>query len=104
MPILVLQTQATRRSIWRSRPAIRSSSYGPTESRETVIAIAHRPSTIARLDRLVVLDEGNIVEEGPTPELLAAAAEPMRACGAANRADFWTLSVRRVSPLPDSPA
>ena len=38
---------------------------------KTVIAIAHRLSTIAALDRLVVLDQGNIVEHGSHQQLLA---------------------------------
>ena len=38
---------------------------------KTVIAIAHRLSTIAEMDRLVVLDEGNIVESGTHEELVA---------------------------------
>jgi len=38
----------------------------------TVIAIAHRPSTIAQIDRLVVLDRGRIVEQGSHAELLRA--------------------------------
>jgi len=38
---------------------------------KTVIAIAHRLSTIAMLDRLVVIDEGQIVESGTHGELLA---------------------------------
>lgn len=37
---------------------------------KTVIAVAHRLSTIAKLDRLVVLDGGQIVEEGSHKELL----------------------------------
>ena len=39
---------------------------------KTVIAVAHRLSTIAALDRLVVIDEGRIVETGSHAELLAA--------------------------------
>jgi len=38
---------------------------------KTVIAIAHRLSTIAAMDRLVVLEKGQIVEEGTHAELLS---------------------------------
>jgi ABC-type multidrug transport system fused ATPase/permease subunit len=38
---------------------------------KTVIAIAHRLSTLAHLDRLIVLDKGQIVEDGSHAELLA---------------------------------
>ena len=37
---------------------------------KTVLAIAHRLSTIAQMDRLLVLDEGQIVEQGSHTELL----------------------------------
>ena len=37
---------------------------------KTVIAIAHRLSTIAAMDRLVVVDDGQIIEQGTHQELL----------------------------------
>ena len=36
-----------------------------------VIAIAHRLSTIAAMDRLVVMDDGDVIEEGSHDELVA---------------------------------
>jgi len=39
---------------------------------KTVIAIAHRLSTLREMDRLVVMDNGKIVEEGSHDKLLAA--------------------------------
>ena len=37
----------------------------------TVLVIAHRLSTIQKANRIVVLDNGHIMEEGPHEELLA---------------------------------
>ena len=38
----------------------------------TTIAIAHRLSTAARADRVLVLDDGRLVEDGHHTELVAA--------------------------------
>jgi ATP-binding cassette subfamily B multidrug efflux pump len=50
--------------------AIQQSLYQLMEGK-TVIAIAHRLSTIAAMDRLIVIDEGEIVEQGSHQELIA---------------------------------
>ncbi|MEN3263888.1 MAG: ATP-binding cassette, subfamily bacterial [Pseudonocardia sp.] len=41
-------------------------------ARRTAFVVAHRLATAARADRIVVLDDGRIVEVGPHAELLAA--------------------------------
>jgi ATP-binding cassette subfamily B protein len=38
---------------------------------KTVIVVAHRLSTIAHLDRILVFDQGRVVEDGSHAELLA---------------------------------
>ena len=39
---------------------------------KTVIAIAHRLSTLKEMDRIIVLDKGKIVEQGKMSELLVS--------------------------------
>jgi ATP-binding cassette, subfamily B, multidrug efflux pump len=68
-PILVLD-EATSSLDSEAEAAIQSNLATLMEGK-TVLAIAHRLSTIAALDRLVVLDRGEIVEMGTHSELLA---------------------------------
>jgi ATP-binding cassette subfamily B multidrug efflux pump len=69
-PILVLD-EATSALDSEVEAAIQHSLYELMEGK-TVIAIAHRLSTIAAMDRLVVMDEGNVVEQGTHSELIAS--------------------------------
>ncbi|WP_032093215.1 MULTISPECIES: ABC transporter ATP-binding protein [Pasteurellaceae] len=68
-PILLLD-EATSALDSEVEAAIQESLDKMMENK-TVIAIAHRLSTIAAMDRLIVLDKGQIVEQGSHAELLA---------------------------------
>ncbi|MEJ5999769.1 ABC transporter ATP-binding protein [Paucibacter soli] len=68
-PILLLD-EATSALDSEVEAAIQRSLYRLMEGK-TVVAIAHRLSTIAAMDRLVVMDQGEIVEQGSHAELLA---------------------------------
>ena len=68
-PILLLD-EATSALDSEVEAAIQESLDKMMENK-TVIAIAHRLSTIAAMDRLIVLDHGQIVEQGTHAELLA---------------------------------
>ncbi|WP_238366390.1 ABC transporter ATP-binding protein [Mesobacterium pallidum] len=69
-PILVLD-EATSALDSEVEAAIQSALNRVMEGK-TVLAVAHRLSTIADMDRIVVLDGGQIVETGTHEDLLAA--------------------------------
>lgn len=67
-PILILD-EATSALDSEVEAAIQSQLNQLMEGK-TVLAVAHRLSTIAALDRLIVLDEGKVIESGSHQELL----------------------------------
>ena len=67
-PILILD-EATSALDSEIEAAIQESLYNLMAGK-TVIAVAHRLSTIAAMDRLVIMDKGRIVEEGSHDALL----------------------------------
>lgn len=79
-PILVLD-EATSALDSESEQLIQES-FEHLMAGKTVIAIAHRLSTIAHMDRLLVVDDGEIVEDGTHEELL-------RQCGL--YAKLWSM-------------
>jgi len=67
-PILVLD-EATSALDSEVESVIQENLYTLMEGK-TVIAVAHRLSTIAAMDRLIIMDKGRIVEEGTHRQLL----------------------------------
>jgi len=61
-PILLLDEATREAAIGRSLAELMKG--------KTVIAIAHRLSTIAAMDRLIVMEDGQIIEQGTHQELL----------------------------------
>ena len=68
-PILVLD-EATSALDSEVEAAIQSALHRVMEGK-TVLAIAHRLSTLSEMDRIIVMDQGRIVENGSHDELLA---------------------------------
>jgi len=68
-PILILD-EATSALDSEVEAQIQKTLYGMMEGK-TVLAIAHRLSTLAQMDRILVMDQGQIVEQGSHDELIA---------------------------------
>lgn len=67
-PVLILD-EATSALDSESETAIQQALQNIMQ-RKTVIAVAHRLSTLRRMDRIIVLDNGTVVEDGTPQKLL----------------------------------
>ena len=74
-PLLLLD-EATSALDGDSEEAIREA-LGRLMNRRTVVAIAHRLSTVRNFDRIIVLQSGRVVQDGP-PDLLVRGEGPYR--------------------------
>ncbi len=92
-PILILD-EATSALDAESEAAVQLALSGLMEGR-TVLAIAHRLTTLTDMDRILVLNDGEVVEDGSPFEL-------QRRGGAFAR--LWRMQTdNRIVPLPRSP-
>ena len=96
-PVLILD-EATSALDTESEKSIRFALGAVVQGRTTFV-IAHRLSTIEMADRIFVLDQGRVVEEGTHQDLLAASGSYARL----HRADDWTPKKNKnVSRLPEN--
>ncbi|MBQ9069385.1 MAG: ABC transporter ATP-binding protein [Eggerthellaceae bacterium] len=89
-PIVVLD-EATAFADPENEALIQKAFATLTQGR-TVIMIAHRLSTVTGADKIVVLDDGSVVEEGTHEQLVAAGGLYARMWADYNKAVTWRIS------------
>jgi ATP-binding cassette subfamily B protein len=71
-PILILDEATSALDSSTEKDIQQSLEFLIKDQNKTVIAIAHRLSTLKNMDRIIVLDHGKIIEEGKHSELIAS--------------------------------
>ncbi len=90
-PVLVLD-EATSSLDSKSEKAIQTALHNLMQNK-TVIAIAHRLSTVREMDRIIVLENGKVLEEGKHDELIAKDA---------HYAELWHLQTSDINNSVDN--
>ena len=78
----------------RMAPEEKARAMADFEAGRTGILVAHRLSTIAHLDRILVFARGRIVEEGPAERLYLAPAHPYRTMMMAGARTSFTPGIK----------
>ncbi|MFV0600615.1 MAG: ABC transporter ATP-binding protein [Brachymonas sp.] len=91
-PIVILD-EPTAALDTESEVAVQSAIEALVRER-TVIVIAHRLSTIAAADNIIVIDDGQVAEQGRHAELLARAGRYARMWQAQQSAKNWHVAAR----------
>ena len=92
-PEILILDEATSSLDSLSEQYVQQTILGLKQRGKTVIVIAHRLSTVMGADRIVVLDHGNVVEEGAHAELLDRGGHYFR---------LWEHQFPLVRPVLDS--
>lgn len=92
-PRVLIFDEATSALDYESERIIQQNMQAIAKSR-TVFIIAHRLSTVRRCNRIIVIDKGRIVEQGPHDELLKTGGHYAR---------LWAMQSGEVAPARPGP-
>jgi ATP-binding cassette subfamily C protein LapB len=73
-PILLLDEPTSATDITSEQDLIERLNRIPRG--RTVVLVTHRPSMLALVDRMIVVDRGKVIADGPKAEILARASQP----------------------------